>query len=65
MSIRPRDGLAGALVLATLALAWPGCGGPRSTGTGNELPAFASLEAARADAADRGVPVLVDFFTEW
>lgn len=65
MSIRRRDGLASALAAAAIAVAWLGCGSPQSTGTTIELPTFASLEAARGDAAERSVPVLVDFYTDW
>jgi len=42
----------------TLLLAAAGCGGVEPTPPGN-------LAEAQAQAAARGVPVLLDFFTEW
>lgn len=54
-----RNHLGLALLFSTLALA--ACGG-------EEAPAVHvhdSLEAARAEAAARGVPVLVDFYADW
>jgi len=42
----------------TLLLAAAGCGGGEETIPG-------TLADARAQAAARGVPVLLDFFTDW
>jgi len=42
----------------TLLLAAAGCGGVETTAPG-------TLAEAQAQAAARGVPVLLDFFTEW
>jgi len=42
----------------TLLLAAAGCGGGEETAPG-------TIADARAQAAARGVPVLLDFFTEW
>ena len=46
------------LVVAGLALVAAGCGPA-------ETPAPSGFDEARAEAARRGVPVLVEFFTDW
>ena len=63
--IQRRIGRMGAATLAAVAVAWVGCGGTPSPGSGIELPTFASLEDARTHAVENGTPVLLDFYTDW
>lgn len=65
VSHRPRTGWTGAAWLAVAAVAAAGCGGAPSTSPETSLPTFASVDAVRSHASEAGVPILLDFYTDW